>query len=68
MWDTCLKKKLFNFIPMVTNRKITKKTAITKADNAVIIIKTKVAAKESLFAEKVKEMNRLLAKTKLMKQ
>lgn len=51
---------------MATNKKTTKKAAVKKTAKAVIVTKTKVAAKESLFPGKVKEMNLLLAKTTLM--
>ena len=48
---------------MATNKKITKKAAVKKTANAVIVTKTKTSAKESLFHGKVKSLNKLLAKT-----
>lgn len=51
---------------MATNKKTTKKAAVKKTEKAVIVTKTKAAAKASLFPGKVKEMNLLLAKTTLI--
>lgn len=53
---------------MATNKKTTKNNPVKKTTKAVIVTKTKVAAKETLFAGKVKEMNQLLAKTTLISQ
>ena len=51
---------------MAIQKKVTKKSAVKKTAKTVIVTKTKIASKESLFAGKVKEMNLLLAQTKLM--
>lgn len=51
---------------MATNKKTPKKAVLKRTEKTVIVTKTKVPASETLFSGKVKEMNQLLAKTKLM--